>query len=81
MKSLLLATLAVVIYSGCRTSRELNVEMVDAQLIKVDTVFQGSGNERQQLTWRDVDNIEYVSLVAMSGRYPVGMTMTVLRRR
>lgn len=80
MKTLLLvaACLAVV---GCVTSKEINVEMVSAQLVKIDTVYRNTDQERQQLTWRDKDNIEYISFVSMNRSYPVGVIMTVLRQR
>ena len=66
---------------GCRSTREINVELVSAQLVKIDTVFRSSGNPKQQLTWRDNDNIEYISIVSMSRIYPLGVTLNMLRQR
>ena len=66
---------------GCRSSREINVELVSAQLIRIDTIYRYSGEPKQLLRWRDVDNIEYVSIVAMNKKYPLGLTLNVLRQR
>jgi uncharacterized protein YcfL len=81
MKTVLVVFVVLLVVIGCRSTREINVEMVSAQLIKIDTVFRGSNEPKQQLTWRDKDDIEYVSLVSMSRLYPLGLTMNLLRQR
>jgi vesicle coat complex subunit len=69
------------IMMACGPSREVNVEMVNAQLVKVDTIYRSSDNPKQQLTWRDSDNIEYISIVSMNRSYPLGVVMSMLRPR
>jgi hypothetical protein len=82
MKTTLAALAFVAILAvACNPAREINVEMVNAQLIKVDTIFRSSDNPKQQLTWRDSDNIEYISIVSMTRSYPVGVVMSMLRPR
>lgn len=81
MKTMLVAIATVFVVAGCASTREINVEMISAQLVRVDTVYQGSTYQKQQLTWRDKDDIEYVSLVSMGAHYPVGIVMTLLRQR
>ena len=66
---------------ACSPAREINVEVVNAQLIKVDTIFRSSDNPKQQLTWRDSDNIEYISIVSMNRAYQLGTIMNMLRPR
>ena len=82
MKTILaaLAFIAVIV-TACGPSREINVEVVSAQLVKVDTIYRSSDNPKQQLTWRDSDNIEYISIVSMNRSYPVGVVMSMLRPR
>ena len=77
---ILLAAIALAVV-GCRSSREINVELVSAQLVKIDTIYRYSGEPKQLLRWRDVDNIEYVSIVAMNKKFPLGLTLNVLRQR
>lgn len=75
-----LAFIAITLVA-CSPSREINVEVIDAQLVKVDTIFRSSDNPKQQLTWRDSDNIEYVSIVSMNRFYQLGIIMSMLRPR
>jgi hypothetical protein len=79
MKTVLAALCLVVM--GCANTREINVEMVSAQLIRIDTIYRNTEQQKQQLIWRDRDNIEYVTLVSMNRSFPVGVVMTVLRQR
>ncbi len=81
MKTILAAIVIGAIVTGCRSSKEINVEMVNAQLIKIDTIYQNTAYPKQQLTWRDKDNIDYVSIVAMNRNYPIGMIVEMLRQR
>ena len=81
MKAILAMAVVLLAVIGCRSTREINVELVSAQLVKIDTVFRSSGNPKQQLTWRDKDNIEYISIVSMNRRYPLGVTIDMLRQR
>ena len=79
MKTFLAA--AVLIIAGCTTTKEINVELVSAQLIRIDTVFRESNNPKQVLTWRDKDNIQYISFTTMDRTYPVGTVLNMLRPR
>lgn len=81
MKTILVAFVVIFVLAACVTSREISVEMINAKLVRIDTVYRGSSYEKQQLTWRDKDDIEYVSLVSMGPTYPLGTTMTLLRQR
>lgn len=81
MKTILFAIATLLVVAGCASTKEINVEMISAELVRVDTVYQGSSHEKQQLTWRAKDDLEYVTLVSMSSRYPVGTIMTLLRQR
>jgi hypothetical protein len=69
---------------GCYSRKEIQVEMVSAELIKIDTIYRFAGDDqlpKQQLTWRDDQNTEYVSFVPMKTSYLLGTRMAVLRTR
>jgi hypothetical protein len=80
MKKLLFIAMAAA-FTGCFSTREgIQANIVDAQLVKVDTVERYYNNQQQLLTWRTSDNMEYVSYVPLGRRYAVGTRMTVLVR-
>lgn len=78
----IIVVLALVGLTSCFSRRELQVEMVSAQLVRIDTVHRYYPNEyKQQLTWRDEQNVEYVSYVPLQAVYMVGTKMAVLKSR
>jgi len=82
MKTIIIPLLAVTALAGCFSSREIQVEMVNAKLVRIDTIHRYSDVEsRKQLTWRDNQNMEYVSYVPLESSYAVGTMMAVLRTR
>jgi hypothetical protein len=83
MKTILaiLGAIALVIaLIGCRTQKEIQVEMVQAELVKIDTIVR-QFHEQKLFTWRDKDNILYVSFMPMNYNYPIGSSMVVFRAR
>jgi uncharacterized protein YcfL len=82
MKTIITLLLAAVTFCGCYSHREIQVEMVSAQLIRIDTIYRYSGGQsKQQLTWRDSENMEYVSYAPLQTNYYVGTRMAVMRSR
>ena len=86
MKIILVMVTAVALGS-CYSSKKEQVEMVNAQLIKIDTIFryqslrnQYAWQEEQQLTWKDNNNKEYVSFASINQTYTIGTRMTMLFR-
>jgi hypothetical protein len=79
----ILVFLALVSAGGCHIERELQAEMVQTQLIRIDTVnrYSSAQVQKQQLTWRDSDNMEYVIFVPMNQNYIVGTKMIMLKTR
>jgi hypothetical protein len=75
---LFIASLATVI--GCTSGKEIQVQLVKAELVKIDTVYR-LPREKKMLTWRDENNIEYISFVAMHQSYTLGTSMMLLRQR
>jgi hypothetical protein len=82
MKTMIVLLLALVALAGCYSPREIQVDIVSAQLVRIDTVFRYLNDKSQQvLTWRDNENIEYISYVPLQANYTVGTRMAVLRKR
>lgn len=78
----MLLVLATVALASCYSPREIQVDMVSAQLVRIDTVYRYTEYKSQQvLTWRDNENIEYISYVPLQSNYIVGTRMAVLRKR
>ena len=83
MKTLLAGVIFLAL-AGCYTHRELEAEMVRAEVIRIDTVERYRLNiptKQKQITWRDSDNLEYVTYVPMYAYYAVGTSMTMLKPR
>lgn len=80
MKTILIAS-CLIAAAGCTSVKEVQVEMIQAQLIKIDTVYRQPNLSRQQLTWKGEDNIEYVSFVNMDQVYPLGVSLLVMKTR
>jgi hypothetical protein len=81
MKAVLVLALVAAILTGCYSTREIQVEMVSATLVRIDTVNRETQFQKQLFTWRDQKNIEYTSFESMNKYYVVGTTMTELRTR
>lgn len=78
-----LGALVLLVVIGCTNSfREIQqVDMVKVQVVKVDTIFRHP-EKVKQLTWKDSDDIQYITFVSIYNElYPVGSSMYVMRRR
>ena len=79
MKTFLSAMILAAVI-GCTSAKEIQVEMVKAELVKIDTVYR-QPYEKKMLTWRDENNVEYVSFVSMNQIYSLGTSLMLLRQR
>ena len=61
---------------GCYSSREVQVQMKSAELIRIDTITRFDRKE-QVLTWKSPDNMYFTSYVAMGPRFILGSRVTV----
>jgi hypothetical protein len=88
MKKVLVA-LGVLALGSCSVSNNnMQVEMANAELVKIDTIMRydinragSSWKREQQLTWRDDYNNHYVSYASLDERFLVGTKMAVLRAK
>ena len=79
MKTILAGATIAALYS-CWSPRELQAEMVSAELVKIDTALRFSRPE-QMLTWRDGNDVNYVTYAPMNNTYFVGSKMIVLIKK
>ena len=76
--SLFFIALVAAFLTGCYSTKQVQVEMVNATLVRIDTINRETQYQKQLYTWKDQSNIEYTSFVSMSNRYALGTIMTVL---
>ena len=80
MKTILVVA-AVVAICSCTGPKELQAEMVNAQLIKIDTVFRYANDPKQVLLWRDDKQVSYITYASMNNSFLLGSRMVVLVKR
>jgi hypothetical protein len=78
MKTILVVAMSLMAIFGCRVEKDIQVEMVRAELIKIDTVFR-SPKTLQLLTWKDRDDVRYISYESLERSFIVGTSMLVMR--
>ena len=79
MKTVLVACAALMI-SACVSRKSLQVSVVQAELVKIDTLYRNTGYI-QLLTWRSPEQMEFVSYAGIKEYYPVGAKMSVFLPR
>lgn len=76
----ILAMAAIAAFYSCSSPRELQAEMVSAELVKIDTAFRYN-NPKQMLTWRDANHVDYVIYAPMNNVFMLGSKMVVLVKK
>lgn len=71
----------IVAIGSCSAPRELQAEMVSAELVKIDTVYRYAQNPKQLLIWRDDNHVDYVTYAPLNNSFLVGSKMIVLVKR
>ena len=67
---------------ACGTSREIEVDFVAAELVRIDTVYRYPNTYQQVLTWRSTEsNVQYITYTRLSTGYSVGSKVLVMVRR
>ena len=81
MKAILLLIVPVLLYS-CAGEKEVQVEIVNVELVKIDTIYRGSSVKEQLLTWKAENNVQYVSYQPInSGSFNIGSRMKMMVKR
>jgi hypothetical protein len=80
MKTLLLMLSGIMLHS-CTAEKVVQVSVIDVRLVKIETVQRYPDGKKQLLTWRDVNNIDYVTYEPITAYFPLGTYMKVMIRR
>lgn len=80
MKGIILLLGSALTY-GCASEKEIQMDVIDVELVKVETVNRYPNLEQKILTWRDAHNISYVTFEPMNNKYTVGSIMKVMVKR
>ena len=76
----ILAAATIVALHSCSPPRDIQAEMVNAELVKIDTAFRYT-KPTQMLTWRDDNHVDYVTYAPMNNAFAIGSRMIVLVKR
>jgi hypothetical protein len=80
MKTILISAVLAALCS-CAANKEVQVQMVNARLVKVDTVYRFNTDPQKQFTWKDENEIEYVTFASLGTSHQIGTKMMVLVRK
>lgn len=69
------------IFAGCAAEREIQMDIADVELVKIDTVQRYPNAPEKILTWRSDDHIDYVTFVPIETSYALGSRMKVMVKR
>lgn len=79
MKKILVFSVALV-FASCISTREIQAELVDVELVKIDTVYRHHRPE-MLLTWRCKNKVEIVTFGDLAQPYKVGSIFQALLTR
>lgn len=80
MKTLITLLIAAFITS-CASEREIQADMTNVQLVKIDTLQRYHGASQQVLTWRSAEQVDYVTYEPINRYFPLGTKIWVLVKR
>lgn len=79
-KNLCVAVFVCALLVSCSTRREIQVELMNVQLVRVDTIYR-SDQSQKVLTWQTDNHVKYYSFEDLNLSIPVGTFMKVLVKR
>ena len=74
-------TLIAGLYFSCTTEKEVQANLIDASLVKIDVINRYPNLQRNMLTWKSADNVTYITYVPIYANFNVGVTRKVLVRK
>lgn len=80
MKLLLFVIVSTWLFS-CVAEKEIQVEAVIVELVKVDTIQRHMNIPEQMLTWKTADEMRFVSYASLNSHYLIGSKMQVMMRK
>ena len=79
---LLLGLMGMALILACGAPRDIEVEFVSAELVKIDTVYRFPNTYQKVLTWRSSEtNVQYVTYTALNTDYLIGSKVLVMVHR
>ena len=66
---------------GCSTEREIQANLVEASLVKIEIVSRFPNNQQKLLTWLTPDQVRYITYEPIETTTFVGMSRTVMVRK
>ncbi|MDB5253160.1 MAG: hypothetical protein JWP27_2329 [Flaviaesturariibacter sp.] len=75
-----LLILLTFVLTRCAPGRELQAQVVSAELVRIDTVERYNGPQLY-LTWKCSNNVTYVTQTTAKANYHVGSQMTMMVQR
>jgi hypothetical protein len=80
MKTMLYLFVAAA-FAGCYSEKDIQMNMVDVELIKIDTISRYPNMDKQLLTWRTPNQVNYITYEPLTTPYTIGSRMRVLVRK
>lgn len=77
----LMAATVVSFIVGCTGPKDLQMDLTDVELVKIDTVQRYPNSSEKILTWRDENQVNYVTFVPLETYYTLGSRMKVMVKR
>jgi hypothetical protein len=77
-----LSLMGMALLFACGAGKEIQVDFVSAELVKIDTVYRYPNNYQQVLTWKGAENnVQYVSYASLNNSYSIGSRMLVMVKK
>ena len=73
--------LGVAFTYGCTAEKEVQMDMIDVKLVRVETVQRYPDLTQKILTWTDRNNVSYVTFEQVHVNYKIGSYMKVMVRK
>ena len=67
--------------SFCSTEREIQADIIDASLVKIDIVHRYPNIQRKMLTWHATDNVIYITYEPLGTDLAIGTTRRIMVRK
>jgi hypothetical protein len=80
MKPFLLTMVTGLLFA-CSTEREIQADLVSANLVKIDTLTRYPNIRQKMLTWQATDNVLYITYEPMYTNVSVGARREVMIRK
>jgi hypothetical protein len=66
---------------GCTAEKEVQMDMIDVKLVRIETVQRYPDLTQKILTWTDRNNVSYVTFEPVHVNYKIGSYMKVMVRK